>query len=70
LLIFATALLNNGFDQVRGIIGDEEESGLSDAAIKNALWHYYFDIEKTVQWLLGTSAMAFYPFVRANTFPR
>ncbi|KAJ7162535.1 hypothetical protein C8R43DRAFT_880262 [Mycena crocata] len=46
------ALLNDGLDQVRNVIGGADESGLSDADIKDVLWDCHFDIEETVQWAL------------------
>lgn len=46
--------MNDGLEQVRLIIGDEDVSELSDNSIKEALWEYYFDVEKTVQWSLGS----------------
>ena len=39
--------------QARSIIGSEASSGISDVQIKDAAWEYYFDVEKTVEWLLG-----------------
>jgi len=46
--------LNNGLDHIRTIIGPESENGLSDSDIKDALWNFFFDNDKTVEWLLGT----------------
>ncbi|KAF8803783.1 hypothetical protein BYT27DRAFT_7108972 [Phlegmacium glaucopus] len=46
------AQMNDGLEQVRLVIGDEVVSELSDDSIKDALWEYYFHIEKTVQWAL------------------
>lgn len=34
-------------------MGDEATSGLDDAIIKDALWEYYFDMEKVLSWLYG-----------------
>ncbi|OBZ76119.1 HBS1-like protein [Grifola frondosa] len=42
----------NGLEQIRTTIGSAEESGLSDADIKEALYHYYFDVQRSVAWLL------------------
>ena len=50
-----TALLNDGLDRVRETIGDEDNTGFSDTAIKGFLWNCYFDVEKTVQWAIGLS---------------
>lgn len=38
---------------VRSVVGDSITSGLSDNTIRDVLWEYYFDVEKTVQWALG-----------------
>ena len=51
---YIQAQMNDGLEQVRLIIGDEDVSELSDNSIKEALWEYYFDVEKTVQWSLGS----------------
>lgn len=50
---FIQAQMNDGLEQVRLIIGNEDMAGLSDDSIKDTLWEYYFNIEKTVQWALG-----------------
>lgn len=50
---YAQAQMNDGLEQVRLVIGDEATSELSDKSIKDALWEFYFDIERTVQWALG-----------------
>jgi HBS1 N-terminus len=50
---YAQAQMNDGLEQVRLVIGNEVTSELSDNSIKDALWEYYFDIERTVQWALG-----------------
>ncbi|KAF8592451.1 hypothetical protein K439DRAFT_1610256 [Ramaria rubella] len=38
--------------RVRSILGPEDTSGISHTQIKDAVWEYYFDVEKTVEWLL------------------
>lgn len=50
---YTQAQMSDGLEQVRLVIGDEVTSALSDNSIQDALWKYYFDIEKTVQWALG-----------------
>ena len=45
----------DGLEQVRNVLGDQEHSGCSDQAIKDALWEFFFDIDKSVVWLLGAS---------------
>jgi hypothetical protein len=47
--------LNDGLESVRAVLGPQEESGLEDSVIKDALWNEYFDVEKAIQWLLGMS---------------
>ena len=50
---YAQAQMNDGLEQVRLVIGNELTSELSDNSIKDALWEYFFDIERTVRWALG-----------------
>ena len=54
-LIPLTAQMIDGVEQVRNILGDQERSGCSDQAIKDALWEFYFDVDKSIVWLLGAS---------------
>lgn len=42
-------------DIVRTTIGSESLSGITDYDIKDTLYHYDFDIEHSVAWLLGVS---------------
>ncbi|RPD66692.1 hypothetical protein L226DRAFT_115691 [Lentinus tigrinus ALCF2SS1-7] len=42
----------SGLEQIRRMLGDENHSRLTDADIKQALYHYYFDIEQATNWLL------------------
>ncbi|PPQ92367.1 hypothetical protein CVT25_008717 [Psilocybe cyanescens] len=46
------ARMEDGLDQVKLVIGDESQSGLSDNEIRDVLWELYFDIEKTIEWAL------------------
>ncbi|KDR83448.1 hypothetical protein GALMADRAFT_150559 [Galerina marginata CBS 339.88] len=46
------ARMNDGLEQVKLVIGGEEQSGFSDSSIRDALWEYYFDIQKTIEWAL------------------
>jgi hypothetical protein len=50
---YIQAQMNDGLEQVRLVIGGEAASGLSDTSIKDALWEYYFDVEKTIYWAVG-----------------
>jgi hypothetical protein len=47
--------MNDGLERVRAIIGPQEDSGLEDSMIKDALWNEYFNVDHAVQWLLGVS---------------
>ncbi|KIJ56595.1 hypothetical protein M422DRAFT_22749 [Sphaerobolus stellatus SS14] len=44
--------LETAIAQVRSIVGSESSSGISDKEIRDATWEYYFDVDKTVDWLL------------------
>lgn len=35
------------------MLGSEEECGFSDQFIKDSLYHYYYDVQQTVDYLLG-----------------
>ena len=50
---FLLAQLNDGLGQVRSIIGGEDVCGISDDSIREVLWEYYFNVEKTVRWAVG-----------------
>lgn len=43
--------MDSGLAHVRSLLGSASESGFDDKAIKDSLWYYYFDAEKTVAWL-------------------
>ena len=49
------AQMIDGLEQVRNVLGDQGHSGFSDQVIKDALWELYFDVDKSVVWLLGAS---------------
>ncbi|KAI0301877.1 hypothetical protein B0F90DRAFT_1667716 [Multifurca ochricompacta] len=40
-----------GLENVRAILGSEEQCGFTDSFIKESLWDCYFDVDKTVEWL-------------------
>ncbi|KAG6866503.1 hypothetical protein C0991_003047 [Blastosporella zonata] len=44
------AQLLHGLEEVRDVLGDERVSGLSDQDIKDTLWEFFFDLEKTIEW--------------------
>lgn len=41
------------FSAVQAVLGTE--TGISDKAIRDALWDSYFDVDGTVAYLLGVS---------------
>lgn len=45
--------LMRGLDHIRAILGPEEASEVSDRDIKDTLYHYYFNIEQSLNWLIG-----------------
>ncbi|KAF8845633.1 hypothetical protein BDN67DRAFT_1006911 [Paxillus ammoniavirescens] len=45
------AQMESGYEHIRAILGDEAVSGLDEGFIKDTLWQFYFDIEKSVSWL-------------------
>ena len=48
--MFCTAQLQNGVSEVRTILGPSVI--VNERSIEDALWHYYYDVEKTVNYLL------------------
>jgi hypothetical protein len=46
------ARMEKSLIEVRRILGDE--NGIRDSDIRETLWYYYFDVEASVAWLLGT----------------
>ena len=62
------AEIEAGLDNVRAILGTEEQSGFTDSFIRETLWDCYFDLEKTVEWLSGMSCTC--PLAERLTFPK
>jgi hypothetical protein len=44
-------MLEERLIEVRQLLGDQHN--IPDKEIRETLWYYYFDLEKTVAWLLG-----------------
>ena len=42
-----------GLEQVRIAIGSPEQSGFSDQEVKDALYYYQYDVDKSVNYLIG-----------------
>jgi HBS1 N-terminus len=53
IYIHLTGQMVSGLRHVRNVLGSEEESGLDDKIIQDSLWDLYFDVERTIEWLLG-----------------
>ena len=45
--------LADGLDAVRNTLGSAEQSGFSDDYVKETLFHYYYDVDQTINYLLG-----------------
>jgi elongation factor 1 alpha-like protein len=43
--------MSKGLKRVREVL--DASSGITDDEIRDALWYYYFNVEKTVNWLVG-----------------
>jgi hypothetical protein len=50
------AAMSHGLEAVRAEVGSEEETGVPDSALRDALWEYYFDIGLTIDWFYGMQA--------------
>ncbi|CAL1701559.1 unnamed protein product [Somion occarium] len=42
----------SGLDHIRATVGSQEQSGLSDKEIKDTLYHYFFNVEQSINYLL------------------
>lgn len=52
-LFSQTVQMESGLQHVRSLLGSSDESGISDKEVKDSLWYYFFDADKTVEWLLA-----------------
>jgi HBS1 N-terminus len=50
----SSAQVEAGLEHVRATLGSEEQSGLTDSLIMETLWDCYCDVDKTIEWLIGT----------------
>lgn len=39
-------------------MGDEAQSGITDDEIKDTLYHYYFDVQQSINWLYGNPLLS------------
>lgn len=49
----STERLMDGLQIVRDAIGPVGSSGITDYDIKDTLYHYDFDVDNSVAWLIG-----------------
>ena len=47
--------MNQAFEEVRGVIGDEAIDMIGERPIREALWEFYFNAAQTVNWAMGKS---------------
>jgi len=52
LLLKSLAMLETRLNEVHQLLGEQHD--IPDKEIRETLWYYYFDLEKTVAWLLGS----------------
>lgn len=43
-------------EHIRAVVGSAKASGISDKEIDDASWEYYFDLDQTMDYILGTVA--------------
>jgi elongation factor 1 alpha-like protein len=46
--------MDEGVEHIREILGPESQNIIPNSMIEDALWEYYFDIQKSLDYLLGT----------------
>ncbi len=46
--------MNSIRDHVRAVIGGAKKSGITDKEIDDASWEYYFDLDQTMDHILGS----------------
>ena len=46
--------MNSIRDHVRAVIGGVKRSGITDKEINDASWEYYFDLDQTMDHILGS----------------
>ena len=58
------ASMREGVAAVREVLGGDgtEGAGVTTKEIEESLWYYYFDVEKTVAYLLSESSSLFAAF--------
>jgi hypothetical protein len=45
--------MEDGLERVRTLLGDVEQSGLTDQEVRDTLWDAYFNFDKAIEWLIG-----------------
>ena len=47
--------MNSIRDHIRAVIGGAKKSGITDKEIDDASWEYYFDLDQTMDHILGSA---------------
>ena len=45
--------MNSVREHIRAVIGNPKKSGIADKEIDDAAWEYYFDLDQTMDYILG-----------------
>lgn len=53
LILCLVERLMDGLEQVRATLGTEAQNGISDEKIKETLYNYWYDVQQTLDYLLG-----------------
>lgn len=48
-------MMQTKLEEIHRLLGDDH--GIKDSEIGETLWYYYFDVQETVSWLLGSSVV-------------
>ena len=54
---FKLDMLQSGTIQVRSVLGPDVP--VTDTEIEESLWHYYYDVEKTINYILSSASCLF-----------
>jgi elongation factor 1 alpha-like protein len=53
----STAQLQSAAASIREVLGPEETSMITDKEIRDTAWEYFFEVEDSVNYLLGVSSI-------------
>jgi len=49
--------MNSVRDHIRAVIGPPRQSGITNKEIDDASWEYYFDLDQTMDYIIGVYAV-------------